>query len=410
MQTLIDFIQQLTISQGQGAGSNLELQAWQRRFLRGAFAPGVDTAALSVGRGNGKTTLLAAVAAATLIGPLTQTRGETVIVASSLTQARIAFEHCLMFVKAEIDSEPSRWSVQDTAQRAAITDRLTGARVRCISSDPRRAHGLAPVLALLDEPAQWPDNTGAKMLAAIVTGLGKIPGSRLVALGTRPADRDHWFSKMLDGGASYSQVHAARETDNPFLFATMRRANPSVAFMPSLLKAIRSDASRARLDASLLPSYRALRLNMGESDSERAMLLEVGSWERCECSELPPAEGPLVLGVDMGSGAAMSAVAGYWPLSHRLEALAAFPALPDLASRGRADNVGDLYGRMAARGELVQAGQRVVAVEELLQMALDRFGPPSVVVCDRFRENELRQALEAAAIPGCDLIIRGMGF
>ena len=30
-------------------GSNLELQPWQRRFVRGAFAPGVDTAALSGG-------------------------------------------------------------------------------------------------------------------------------------------------------------------------------------------------------------------------------------------------------------------------------------------------------------------------------------------------------------------------
>ena len=200
MQPLIDFLAKLPVTQGQGAGSNLELQPWQRRFVRGAFAPGVDTAALSVGRGNGKTTLLAAVAAATLIGPLAQARGETVIVASSLTQARIAFEHCLMFVKTSISSEPGRWSVQDTAQRASITDRRTGARVRCISSDPRRAHGLAPVLALLDEPAQWPTNTGAKMLAAIVTGLGKIPGSRLVALGTRPADSGHWFSKQLDGG------------------------------------------------------------------------------------------------------------------------------------------------------------------------------------------------------------------
>ena len=44
-------------------------------------------------------------------------------------------------------------------------------------------------------------------------------------------------------------------------------------------------------------------------------------------------------------------------------------------------------------------------------MALDRFGPPSVIVCDRYREPELRQELEAAAIPGpCDLTVRGMGF
>ena len=410
MQTLFDFLGRLPVTQGQGAGTDLELQPWQRRFVRGAFAQGVDTAALSVGRGNGKTTLLAGVAASTLTGPLAQSRGETIIVASSLTQARIAFEHCLQFVKEDIDRDPQRWSVQDTAQRASITDKRTGARVRCISSDPRRAHGLAPVLALLDEPAQWPNNTGAKMLAAVVTGLGKIPGSRLVALGTRPADSGHWFNKMLDGGADYSQVHAAREKDSPFTLATMRRANPSLDFMPSLRKAIRADAARARIDASLLPSYLALRLNSGIEDSERAMLLEAGSWERCERSELPPVEGPLVLGVDLGSGAAMSAVAAYWPAVHRLEALAAFPAIPDLAARGRADNVGDLYGRMASRGELVTAGQRVVDVGELLQLALDRFGPPSVVVCDRFRENELRQALEAAAIPGCDLTVRGMGF
>ena len=233
MQQLIDFLGRLPITQGQGAGSNLELQPWQRRFVRGAFAQGVDTAALSVGRGNGKTTLLAGVAASTLTGPLAQSRGETVIVASSLTQARIAFEHCLMFVKAEIDAERGRWSVQDTAQRASITDRRTGARVRCISSDPRRAHGLAPVLALLDEPAQWPTNTGSKMLAAIVTGLGKIPGSRLVALGTRPADRDHWFSKMLDGGASYSQVHAARESDPPFSMSTTLAEHFSVGPLPN---------------------------------------------------------------------------------------------------------------------------------------------------------------------------------
>ena len=127
MQPLIDFLGRLPVTQGQGAGSNLELQPWQRRFVRGAFAQGVDTAALSVGRGNGKTTLLAAVAAATLIGPLAQSRGETVIVASSLTQARIAFEHCLQFVKEDIDRDPRRWSVQDTAQRASLTDRRTWA-------------------------------------------------------------------------------------------------------------------------------------------------------------------------------------------------------------------------------------------------------------------------------------------
>ena len=46
------------------------------------------------------------------------------------------------------------------------------------------------------------------MVAAIRTGLGKVPDSRLIALGTRPADGAHWFAKLLKGGAAYSQVHA----------------------------------------------------------------------------------------------------------------------------------------------------------------------------------------------------------
>ena len=122
-----------------------------------------------------------------------------------------------------------------------------------------------------------------------------------MALGTRPADSGHWFTKMLAGGADYSQVHAAREKDSPFALSTMRRANPSFDFMPALRKAIRADAARARIDASLLPPYLALRLNSGIEDSERAMLLEAESWERCERSELPPVHGPLCLGVDLGA-------------------------------------------------------------------------------------------------------------
>ena len=56
-------------------------------------------------------------------------------------------------------------------------------------------------------------------LAALKTGLGKMPGSRLVALGTRPADDSHWFAKMLTGGAGYAQVHAAKDSDPPFAVA-----------------------------------------------------------------------------------------------------------------------------------------------------------------------------------------------
>ena len=47
------------------------------------------------------------------------------------------------------------------------------------------------------------------MRAALQTAAGKQMACTFVALGTRPADEGHWFSKMLTGGADFAQVHAA---------------------------------------------------------------------------------------------------------------------------------------------------------------------------------------------------------
>ena len=230
---LIDYLSSLTLSQGRLAGQAITVLPWQGRFVRGAFAPGVQSAALSVARGNGKTALLSGIAAATLDGPLAVQRGETVIVASSFEQARIAFEHVLAFMGGKLENH-KRWKVWDTAQQARVEDKLTGARVRCIGSDPRRAHGLAPVLVLADEPAQWPESTGERMVAALRTAAGKQPHSRFVALGTRPADPEHWFAKALNGGADYGQCHAAGPDDPKFHRRTWAKANPSLGHMPDL--------------------------------------------------------------------------------------------------------------------------------------------------------------------------------
>ena len=188
------------------------------------------------------------------------------MVASSFAQARITFEHVQAFLAGLTAAYPRRYRIGDSANSASIEDRQTGCRVRCIGSAPRRAHGLAPALTLADEPAQWESTKSESMLAALRTASGKIPGSRFVALGTRPADPSHWFAKALDGGAGYAQCHAARPDDPPFQRRTWRKANPSLDHMPDLEEAIRDEARQARMDPALLAAFRALRLNQGTSD------------------------------------------------------------------------------------------------------------------------------------------------
>ena len=404
---MLAYLSGLTVSQGRRAGEPFRVLPWQRRFIRGAFAPGVQSAALSVARGNGKTALLSGIAAATLDGPLAVPRGETVIVASSFEQARIAFEHVVAFMGDKL-SDKRRWKTWDTAQQGRIEDKVTGARVRVIGSDPRRAHGLAPVLVLADEPAQWSSSTGEKMVAALRTAAGKQPHSRFVALGTRPADAEHWFSKLLVGGCDYAQCHAARASDPPFQRRTWAKANPSLAHMPDLESAIRTEARQARQDPALLASFEALRLNLGTEDAAVSTLLDAGLWRATEgVAEL---DGPAVWGVDLGTSAAQSAVACYHPQTGALASLAAFPAEPTLAERGLRDGVGGLYAECARRGELLTLGRHTVDVTALLQAALDRFGRPARIVADRWREADLREALESAGVPLAALEFRGMGF
>lgn len=405
---LTAYLEGLTVTQGPKAGERLEVLPWQRRFLRGAYREGVEVAALSVARGNGKSTYCSGIAAATIEGPLVEPRAETVLVASAYRQAKIDFDHALAFLRPTIDESPGRFRITDNAQQAMIVDRLTGASIRAIGSDAKRAHGLAPQLVLADEPAQW-QGGGAALFAALVTSMGKIEGAKVLCLGTRPADEQHWFSRLLAGGADYSQTHAARLDDPPFQMRTIRRANPSVDAMPNLLATIRREGAKAKRDPGLFAAYAALRLNLGTPDTEREHLLEPQVWRECE-SDSGGRAGPLVWGVDLGGSAASSAIVAYWPETYRLEALAAFPSEPSLSERGARDGVGGLYLDMARRGELLTLGGRAIPVPELLGEALTRWGAPDAVVADRWREGELRDGLSAAMIPPAALILRGMGY
>ena len=56
-----------------------------------------------------------------------------------------------------------------------------------MGNNSKTLHGLQPKLLLLDELAQWEAGALDSSLAALSTSLGKIPESRLIALGTRAA-------------------------------------------------------------------------------------------------------------------------------------------------------------------------------------------------------------------------------
>ena len=325
-------------------------------------------------------------------------------VAGSFTQALILADHVQAFLKPVTDADPDRWRVLRSESAALVEDRETGAQFRAREANARTLHGSAPSLIVADEPAQWQPTQTAALYSAIRSRLGKLESSRLFAIGTRSADAAHWFSRLLERSGV---VYAADSEADPFDPATWEVANPSIVHLPALRKVYRREAAEAASDPSLLPNFRALRCNMGAVDHEVAVLIEASDWQRCECDLLPEARGAAVWGIDLSGGDALAAIACYHPATGRCEALAAFPALPDLDERGRVDAAD--YRQMHADGDLLVLGSRVVPVAELVQEALTRFGRPARIIADYHAERELRQALDAAEFPPAALVTASMG-
>ena len=80
------------------------------------------------------------------------------------------------------------------------------------------------VLFILDEIAQWNPSSSDKMRASLVTAQGKMKGSRLLAIGTLPSDRDNWFSKMLEADVpgTYRQLHTVKKDAGSIYFQSVR--------------------------------------------------------------------------------------------------------------------------------------------------------------------------------------------
>ena len=252
----------------------------------------------------------------------------------------------------------------------------------------------------------------APMLAALKTSRGKIEGSKMLWLGTRPETAEHPFQKALDGFGTNLQLTYAAPLDAPRFREELGNVRIRVWIcLPDLEEAIRDEAADARVDPDALARFRAHRLNQGVPDTERATLLDAQVWQRATHLDGSEAEarGGYALGIDLGTSAAMSAAAAYHR-DGRLDCFAVFPEIPDLRARGLADGVGSLYLNMYERGELLIAGKRVSDIGALLTEALSRWGKPHAVIVDRWREAELRDALDAVRFPVTELVVRGQGF
>ena len=377
----------------------IELREFQREFIAGATTGGVDTACLSLPRGNGKS-CLAAHLVTRILSPdddLFVRGSESVLIAGSIEQCRIVFR----FARADLEPTGS-YRFLDSATRCAITHRASGTRLRVHGSNARTAQGFVNTpWVIWDEPGAANVVGGESLWDAVATAQGK-PGSPLKALliGTLAPARSGWWHTLVEEGTRGSTYVVALQGD-PERWSEedeIRRCNPLVEVDDAFRKKLLEERDEARRDSRLKARFLSYRLNRPTAD-ESEVLLTTLDWDAVCDRDVSERAGLPVAGIDMGAGRAWSSAVAVWT-SGRVEAIAIAPGVPTIADQEVRDRVpSGTYQTLVDQGSLLVAeGLRVPPATMLVEAARSRWGRFDTLVCDRFRIGDVRDSN-----PGCPI-------
>ena len=276
---------------------------------------------------------------------------------------------------------------------------VDGAELHLLASDKATGQATGADIVIVDEAGLMPE--GQRDVWDGVRGsISGRAGGRVVYISVRGSGP--MFEELRDRRDMQGVVwheYAADEDAALDDRAGWTAANPGLADGIKDITYLEHRAREAMANRSAEAAFRTFELNQPVDPAEE-MVIGVADYKAMTAAPVPKREGPMVMGVDLGGAASMSAVACYWPMTGWFEVTAALPGVPALRDRSRGDGVGDLYVRMAEEGALmVQPGTRVTPVGPLLARVLADVGEhPMIVVGDRYRKEELLQALEDAGL------------
>lgn len=261
-------------------GTPIQLADFQKEFIRAVFdnPAGTRRAYLSIARKNGKTALIAALLLAALVGPLAKQNAQIVSGAMSREQAGIVFNLAAKMIRLNPDLEAITRIVDSRKELYGLP---MGTTYKAVAAEGKTAHGLSPVLAILDEIGQV-RGPRSDFVDAITTSQGAHAEPLLIAISTQAAEDADLLSIWLDDAEKsgdpriVSHVYAAPKDaalDDP---EAWRAANPALDVFRSL-----DDVAQQAAEAKRMPSventFRNLVLNQRVSASSAFMSRSV--WE-----------------------------------------------------------------------------------------------------------------------------------
>jgi len=320
---VIDFVETLTLWEGERAGQPFRLEPYQQYITRRIYGPVDDwgkplikTAAVWLPRGNTKTTLGAGFSLAHFIGPEAERGGQVAFAAADRENAGIAFRHAHAFVEGDevyqniVEKAPSRKELRYPSARAIL---------RALSSEAYSKHGMNVSFFLADEIHAWPEVTARPLWDAITDSMIKRQHALTIIISTAGEGdaglaREWWdYSHAVAEGRiddpSFCPIICAADRDADWRDETVwRECNPGIDAGILNLDVIRQRAARAQHSIADQTSFKRYYLNIWQEGATEPWL-DIAYWDRCPrtSSDHPVWDSASYIGVDLSSNRDLTA-------------------------------------------------------------------------------------------------------
>lgn len=304
---------------GAHVGKPMLLADFQKQFIRDVYdnPAGTRRAILSVSRKNGKSGLIAGLLLAHLVGPEAKLNSQLVSGAMSRDQAALVFNLAAKMVQL---SPVLAGIVRIVPSGKRLIGLPLNTEYRALAADGKTAHGLSPVLAILDEIGQV-RGPQSDFIDAITTSQGAHAAPLLIAISTQAANDADLLSVWIDDAKTSKdprivcQVYEAPKGCDLLDQSAWAAANPALGLFRSL-----DDLQEQMTQAQRMPSMEnsARNLLLNQRVSTVSAFISPGVWQSCAGQVLPFGDAPVYCGLDLSARCDLTAlvivgkIAGVW--------------------------------------------------------------------------------------------------
>ena len=407
------------VPEGKLVGQPMKLDEFQKLFIRAIYDADVHVALaiLSIARKNGKTGLIAAILLAHLCGPEAVLNSQIVSGAMSRDQAALVFNLAVKMIYLNPE-------LVEATRIVPSSKRIYGLEMnveyRALAADGTRAHGLSPLLAILDEVGQV-RGPSSDFVDAITTAQGAYDDARQIVISTQaPSDADMlsmWIDDaiMSEDPSIVCHVYAADEECGLLDREQWAKANPALGNFRS-----EADLQRQMEKAERLPTEesKARNLILNQRISQESLFITPKVWKmndvHADIDVLRKAD-KVAMGLDLSARNDLTAAVIAARDEHGYIHAIPFVFCPSDGIEARSDRDRAPYDVWVKEGKMFAVGGASMDYAQIAEFLRDILEELSVtvtdIVFDRWRMDIFKSRCEdLGAFPWAEWHSFGQGF